>query len=144
MTDSRTIRLEIRSGLDMLELVQVVIDHAGRLAHLDEDALHRVSMAVRESVINAIQHGNGCDARKHVFVEVTSAPALVPTELIVRVRDQGEGFDPDRLADPRAPENVLKSSGRGIFLMRSFMDEVSLCRAREGGMEVRMVKRISR
>ena len=58
------------------------------------------------------------------------------------MRDQGEGFDPDELADPLAPENLLKSSGRGIFLIRNFMDDVRLQRAPEGGMEIRMVKRI--
>jgi serine/threonine-protein kinase RsbW len=58
------------------------------------------------------------------------------------VRDQGEGFDPDTLADPLAPENLLKASGRGIFLIRSFMDDVQLRSAPEGGMEVRMIKRL--
>jgi serine/threonine-protein kinase RsbW len=62
----------------------------------------------------------------------------------VRVVDEGEGFDPDAIANPLAPENILKSSGRGIFFMRSFMDDVSLRRARDGGMEVRMVKKLAR
>ena len=61
----------------------------------------------------------------------------------MRVLDQGEGFDPETIADPLAPENLLKSSGRGIFFMRSFMDDVSVKRASEGGMEVRMVKNLS-
>ena len=62
-------------------------------------------------------------------------------ELAIRVRDQGEGFDPDTVANPLDPENLLKSSGRGIFLIRNFMDDVQLQRAPEGGMEIRMVKR---
>jgi serine/threonine-protein kinase RsbW len=66
-----------------------------------------------------------------------------PTELVVRVVDQGEGFVPEAVADPLAPENILKSSGRGIFFMRSFMDDVQLQRAPEGGMEVRMVKKLT-
>jgi len=61
----------------------------------------------------------------------------------VRVLDEGEGFDPEEVADPLAPENILKSSGRGIFFMRSFMDDVVLRRAAEGGMEVRMVKKLA-
>jgi serine/threonine-protein kinase RsbW len=68
--------------------------------------------------------------------------AEAPTELEVRVTDQGEGFEPQEVADPLAPENVLKSSGRGIFFMRSFMDDVQLQRAPAGGMEVRMVKKL--
>jgi serine/threonine-protein kinase RsbW len=62
----------------------------------------------------------------------------------VAVRDEGEGFDPESIADPLAPENVLKSSGRGIFLMRNFMDDVELRRAPEGGMEVLMVKKLAK
>ena len=62
----------------------------------------------------------------------------------MRVADQGEGFEPEEVADPLAPENILKSSGRGIFFMRSFMDDVQLQRAPEGGMEVRMVKKLAR
>jgi serine/threonine-protein kinase RsbW len=63
---------------------------------------------------------------------------------VVSVRDEGAGFDPESIADPLAPENMLKSSGRGIFLMRNFMDDVSLRRAPEGGMEVRMVKKLAK
>jgi len=65
-----------------------------------------------------------------------------PDELVIAIRDQGAGFDPEALPDPLAPENLLKSSGRGIFFMRSFMDDVTLSRVPEGGMEVRMVKKL--
>ena len=61
---------------------------------------------------------------------------------MIRVRDEGEGFDPESIADPLAPENLLKASGRGIFLIRNFMDDVQLQRAPEGGMEIRMTKRL--
>lgn len=124
----------------MLDFVQVVSDRVCKDVGLDDDAIHWVSVAVRESVANAIKHGNRNDAAKRVFVAFDGACATVP-ELCIRVRDQGAGFDPDQIADPLAPENMLKGSGRGIFLMRSFMDEVDLQRAPEGGMEVRMVKR---
>jgi serine/threonine-protein kinase RsbW len=77
-------------------------------------------------------------------VEFAASPADHPSELVILVRDQGEGFDPESVADPLAPENLLKSSGRGLFLIRSFMDDVALRRAPEGGMEVRMVKRRAR
>ena len=73
-------------------------------------------------------------------ISVETSTADVP-ELAIRVRDQGEGFDPEQLADPLAPENLLKSSGRGIFLIRNFMDEMVLQRAPQGGMEMVMVKR---
>jgi serine/threonine-protein kinase RsbW len=98
---------------------------------------------VRESVINAIKHGNREDYGKLVTVEFDVAPAAAPSELVVRVLDQGEGFEPEEVADPLAPENILKSSGRGIFFMRNFMDDVTLRRGDEGGMEVRMVKKLA-
>ncbi len=141
MTNGSTVRLDFRSAFDMLDFVQVVSDHVGRMAGLDEDALHWVSVAVRESVINAIKHGNGSDEHKRVFVEFTSLEAGTPG-IAIRVRDEGPGFDPETLPDPLAPENMLKSSGRGIFLIRNFMDEMRLQRAPEGGMEMVMVKRV--
>jgi serine/threonine-protein kinase RsbW len=138
------VRLEICSSLDMLELVQTVGELVGRQVGLDDEALHWVTMAIRESVINAVKHGNDSDRRKSVFVEFIASMESCPAELIVRVRDEGPGFDPAMLADPLSPENMLKSGGRGVFLIRSFMDEVVLQRAPEGGMEVRMVKRAQR
>ena len=134
------IRLEFTSAFEMLDFVQVVSDHLARRVGLDEDAMHWVSVAIRESVINAIKHGNRNDASKRVFVEFGTSLGDVP-ELSIRVRDQGEGFDPEQVANPLDPENLLKSSGRGIFLIRNFMDDVELHRAPQGGMEVRMVKR---
>jgi serine/threonine-protein kinase RsbW len=139
----QVVRLEFTSAFEMLDFVQVVSDHIGRSMGLDEEAVHWVGVALRESVINAIKHGNRNDASKRVFVEFATASPPDPPGLSIRVRDQGEGFDPEELADPLAPENLLKSSGRGIFLIRSFMDDVTLQRAPEGGMEIRMTKRVS-
>ena len=136
------IRLEFPSHFDMLDVVQMLTDHVGDVGGLDEDATHWVGVAVRESVINAIKHGNAEDQSKRVTVEFRIEPLVEPSELVIRVRDQGEGFDPVEVADPLAPENLLKSSGRGIFFMRSFMDDVVLERVPEGGMEVRMVKKL--
>src|SRR6185503_9545922 len=138
----RGVRLEFTSAVEMLDFVQVVSDHVGRTAGLDDDAIHWVGVAVRESVINAIRHGNRNDESKRVFVEFHSAPAGEESALTIFVRDQGEGFDPETVANPLEPDNLLKSSGRGIFLIKNFMDEVHLKRAPEGGMEVRMVKRL--
>ena len=135
-----TVRLEIPSALDMLELVQTVTDQIGRAAGFEGDTLHWIGMSVRECVINAIVHGNSRDSRKRVYLDFTSAPNSDGTEFAVCVRDEGAGFDPAALTDPLLPENILRPSGRGIFLMRTLMDEVSLQRAPQGGMQVRMVK----
>ena len=142
MTSGNSVRLDFQSSLSMLDFVQMVSDHIARMVGLDDDSVHWVSVAVRESVINAIKHGNRNDAQKRVHVEFTSLQDGDGRSLAVRVRDEGCGFDPSSLANPLAPENLLKANGRGIFLMRSFMDEMTFQRAAEGGMEVRMVKRV--
>ena len=136
------VRLQFCSAFDMLDFVQVVSDHLCRRVGFDEDSMHWVGVAVRESVINAIKHGNQNYQQKKVHVEFSTSTDPEHGELVISVRDEGQGFDPDSIADPLAPENMLKSSGRGIFLMRNFMDDVTLRRAPEGGMEVRMVKKL--
>lgn len=141
-TNGSTIRLRFSSTFEMLDLVQVVSDHVSRLLAFDDDSVVWTGVAVRESVINAIKHGNRHDPAKQVTVEFTMTPSAVPDQLLVSVRDEGEGFDPESLPDPLAPENMLKSSGRGIFFVRSFMDDVSIARHPEGGMEVRLVKKL--
>jgi serine/threonine-protein kinase RsbW len=142
MIRGTTVRLDFHSSLDMLDCVEIVTDHIGRMAGLDEEALHRVSVAVRESVINAIRHGNASDERKRVHLEFTAVEDEGAPGLAIRVRDEGRGFDPCTVPDCLAPENLLKSSGRGLFLIRSFMDGLVVQRAPQGGMEVVMVKRI--
>lgn len=143
MTSGSSVTLDVRSSLDMLELVQAVSDHVGRMAGLDEEGVHWSGVAVRECVINAIKHGNRNDESKRVHLEFTTLDGDddAGPGIAIRVRDEGRGFDPDCLPDCRAPENLLKGSGRGIFLIRSFMDELELRRSPEGGMEVVMVKR---
>ena len=137
----RVVRLQIRSTFEMLDFVQLVSDELGRMYGLEEDEVHWVGVAVRESVINAIKHGNREDTSKTVTIEFALDAPEKPSELVVRVIDQGKGFEADNIANPLAPENLLKSSGRGIFFMRSFMDDVQLKRIPDGGMEVRMVKK---
>jgi len=141
---SDVVRLEFCSASDMLDFVQLVSDHLCRRVGFDEDSMHWVSVAIRECVINAIKHGNQNDQQKMVRVEFVSSSDPEQGGLSVSVRDEGEGFDPDSVADPLAPENVLKSSGRGIFLIRSFMDELELRKVPGGGMEVRMTKKLAR
>ena len=142
-SDGHLVRLQLPSSFELLDLVQVLSDRFSSMAGLDEDAAHWVSVSVRESVINAIKHGNKEASDKRVTVAFTLAPRSTPTEFVIEVLDEGEGFDPDEVADPLDPANVLKSSGRGIFFMRSFMDDVSIARRPEGGMAVRMSKKLA-
>jgi len=142
LTDQHLIRLEMPSSFHLLDLVQALSDRMSAIAGLDEDSTHWVSVSVRESVINAVKHGNREDPDKHVTVEFTLTPRAKPGEFSVTVLDEGDGFDFQEVEDPLAPENLLKSSGRGLFFMRNFMDDVAITRRPEGGMSVRMVKKL--
>ncbi len=102
-----------------------------------EAAAFGIDMAVREAVTNAIVHGNQEDEAKAVEVTFNCQEHVLEIE----VRDQGEGFDPAEVPDPTDPANILKTSGRGMFLMRSFMDDVRWLTRPDGGTTVRMVKK---
>ena len=105
----------------------------------DEDGRYWVSLSVRESVTNAIMHGNNQDAAKRVGVRFK----ISNDRLTICVQDEGGGFDEGQLPDPLDPGNILKPSGRGIFYVRSFMDDVGYRRLPEGGWEMRMEKRLN-
>ena len=137
------VRLEIRSTFDLLDFVQSITDCIGPMTGFDEDTTHWIGVAVRESVINAIKHGNKGDDRKRVMIDFALTPTENPSELIIEVSDQGTGFAPEEVPNPLAQENLLKSSGRGIFFMSNFMDRVAWEAAPGGGTLVRMVKRIA-
>ena len=135
---ARTVRLDIASRLDMLDMVQTVLSHLSTVVGFDEESVHYMTVALRESVVNAIRHGNAGDEQKRVAVEFLVGDG----SLEVRVRDEGQGFDPKAVPDPVAEENLLKPDGRGIFFMRSFMDVVEYAFPAGGGTEVRMMKRV--
>lgn len=126
-----------------MKLVDHVTEEFGQSAGLDEDAVHCLAIAVREAVVNGIKHGNGCDEGKRVRIEYAVADAP-QARVVVRVCDEGRGFEVERVADPLAPENVSLTGGRGVFLMRSFMDDVDVRPAAGGGTEVVMTKALSR
>jgi len=133
------IEVSIGSALEYLDLVQTVTDSITNFMGFDEDTAHWIGMSVRESVTNAIQHGNRLDQNKKVEIRFEVASDY----LEIFVKDQGNGFRVDDLPSPLDPENLLKPSGRGIFYIRSFMDEVEFKPHSQGGMEVHMVKRVS-
>jgi serine/threonine-protein kinase RsbW len=104
---------------------------------VEEAAAFGIDMAVREAITNAMVHGNKEDEAKTVEVTLN----CLGHELEIEVKDQGEGFDPTSIPDPTDPANILKTSGRGIFLMRTFMDDVQWSMRPEGGTTVRMTKK---
>jgi serine/threonine-protein kinase RsbW len=137
-SDHRTVKLDIASRFEMLDVVQTVLGQLCSVVGFGDEATHYMTVAVRESVVNAIRHGNRQDEAKRVEIQFT----IFNESLEVQVRDQGGGFDPAAVPDPLAPENLLKAFGRGIFFMRQFMDEVSYSFPPKGGTVVRMVKRL--
>ncbi len=138
-TIANRIEVSIGSALEYLDLVQTLTDCITTFMGFDEEAAHWIGMSVRESVTNAIQHGNKLDESKKVDIRFEVAP----DHLDISVKDQGTGFLVDDLPNPLDPENLLKPSGRGIFYIRSFMDEVEFKPLSQGGMEVHMVKKVS-
>jgi serine/threonine-protein kinase RsbW len=128
----------INSALDNLDLIQTLTDCITDFMRFDEDSAHRIGMSVRESVTNAIQHGNKLDQNKKVDISF-----LIDTDrLCISVRDQGSGFKADAIPSPLENDNLLKPSGRGIFYIRTFMDKVEFRSLPQGGIEVHMMKKV--
>lgn len=114
------IEITISSRFENIELVQVIAEHLCENAGLDDDGSHWIGMAVREGVANAIKHGNKLDVKK----KVSATFDLAEARLSITIRDEGGGFDPAKVSDPLNPQNLMKTSGRGIFYMKTFMDQV--------------------
>ncbi len=107
-------------------------------AGMDEDGRFHVAMAAREATVNAVLHGNEYDPTKRV----TATFENTGSALVITIADQGKGLDPATLPDPLAPENLLRGTGRGIFIIRSFMDEVHF-RQLHPGTELTLVKHLT-
>ena len=140
MTESTTSRISytLDSSLDSVNKLEQAAEQVAQRAGLDDDEVFRVSMAVREAAVNAVLHGNAYDPIK----KMTAQFEVASGDLIIRITDQGKGLDPSTLPDPLAPENILSGSGRGIFLIRTFMDEVHF-KILQPGTEITMVKHLA-
>lgn len=133
------IEISFASNLSYVDLIQEISDNITRMVGFDEDHCYWIGMSVREAVVNAIQHGNGLDGTKKVGVRFE----VDPDRLVILVHDQGQGFDLSRLPDPLDTNNLLKSTGRGVFYMRAFMDNVEYRRLPGSGFEVKMEKKLN-
>jgi len=132
----RSFRLS--STMESVSEVEAAADELASEAGLDEDERFHVTMAVHEAAINAVLHGNDYNPKLHIEVSMENTGK----QLVFVIADQGKGFDPDHLPDPSAPENLLRGTGRGIFLIRSLMDEVHF-RQLHPGTEMTMVKNLA-
>lgn len=130
--------IQLPGGLEAINHAVACAMEVARRAGFDDDALFGIEMAVRESVANAVVHGNQQDETKLIDLSF----ARSESNLEIHVRDRGEGFNPESVADPTAPQNLLKTNGRGILFMRSYMDEVEYTTHADGGTIVRMMKKL--
>ncbi|MFQ5708397.1 MAG: ATP-binding protein [bacterium] len=137
MSTSETKRFEIviPSKLDRIESVEKLSERAADVMQFSDDEKDSLAIAVTEAVNNAIIHGNKRDASKKVFINFK----FEGKKLIVIVKDEGQGFDPNDLRDPLDPQNLLKESGRGIFILKALMDEVNF-EFEKGGTVIKMAK----
>jgi len=127
----------LESSLESVNKVEETAEQMAKKAGIDEDEVFRVAMAVREAAVNAVLHGNSYDPDKRI----TASFENTGDSLVIRIADQGKGLDPETLPDPLAPENLLRGSGRGIFLIRSFMDEVHF-KLLHPGTELTLIKHL--
>ena len=134
----KTYELTIASRLEELDDVRLLINQASKAFRLGEDLAYWMELTITESVINAVRHGNQMDPSKKATLRISSHGGSIE----VIVEDQGAGFRLEDLADPTNAENLLKPNGRGILIIRSFMDEVALSTREGGGFRLRMVKYI--
>jgi len=137
--DSSCVEVTLDSDLKNVEVAEEITRRVSATAGFDEDDQQRIEMALHESMINAIWHGNKSDPSKNVWLQFK----IHPDRLEIRVRDQGKGFNPNHIPDPLESDNLLNVSGRGIFLIRAFMDEFRVENLNGTGTEVTMIKRLS-
>ena len=140
MSEAQAGRLNLRlnSTMESVAEIEAAAEKMAAEAGLDEDERFHVTMAAREAAVNAVLHGNEYDPAKQIAASFENTGAA----LVITIADQGKGLDPETLPDPLAPENLLRGAGRGIFLIRAFMDEVHF-RQLHPGTELTLVKHLA-
>ena len=136
MTEHRA-SYRLDSTLETVDSAEQAASQIAAEMGFGEDEVMQISMAVREAAVNAVLHGNAYDPGKKVELEFDT----VGEDLVITIRDQGKGLDLEKIPDPLAPENLMKTSGRGIFLIRSFMDAVEI-HPSQTGTEIKLVKHV--
>lgn len=139
MPGDHRFHLDVGSRFENIELVQIVLKDALAELGVEEDARHWIDVAVREAVANAMKHGNEQNPDKQVHIDLL----VEGEELVIRIEDEGAGFDPSTVQDPLDPANLVRPNGRGIFFMKSFMDDIQYGLRPEGGTVVTLRKRLA-
>jgi serine/threonine-protein kinase RsbW len=120
MGTRKLLQITFSSTFDFMDTSHELVERVLQLAKFSEDDIYWLTIAAREAIANAIKHGNKLDSSKKVYVDLS----MVDDYFVMKVSDEGEGFDIKSIPDPRNPENLLKNQGRGIYYMQTFMDDV--------------------
>src|ERR1700741_3912335 len=134
--NTKHLEMTLETQVESVNLAEEMCLRVAEAAGFGEDDCYRIGMSVREGVINAFHYGNQerPDKKIHLAMDITDQ------KLVIHVMDEGKGFKLKDVPDPLAEENILSTSGRGIFLMRAFMDEFNVVPGRTGGAEIIMSK----
>jgi serine/threonine-protein kinase RsbW len=136
--DTKHLEVTLDTHVESVNLAEEMCLRVAEEAGFGEDDCYRIGMSVREGVINAFHYGNQEKPEKKIHLAVD----ITPEKLVIHVLDEGKGFNLSSVPDPLAQENLLSTSGRGIFLMRSFMDDFDVVPGRTGGAEIIMSKKL--
>jgi len=131
--------ITLDSSLESVDQAEEIVLKTARELGFQEDDEGSIGMAVREGVVNAVVHGNRYSSKKRIHLGIEATPS----QLVITIGDEGEGFDLSSLPDPLAAENLMRQSGRGIMLIRAFMDEFDLHPRHGGGTEIRIAKNLA-
>lgn len=135
-TDKKTVEITLETAWQTIDLAQAITERVAESAGFEEDDIHKIGMSVREGIINALHYGNRMQRDKNVFLKFV----FEPERLVIRMIDQGKGFETNHLENPLADENLMKTSGRGLLIVQAFMDEMRIGRGTDGGAELMMAK----
>src|SRR6202158_3153135 len=136
--DTKHLEVTLDTHVESVNLAEEMCVRVAEAVGFNEDECYRIGMSVREGVINAFHYGNQEKPEKKIHLAVD----ITPEKLVIHVMDEGKGFKLSDVPDPLAEENILSTSGRGIFLMRAFMDEFDVVPGTTGGAEIVMAKRL--
>lgn len=136
--ETKHLEVTLETQVESVNLAEEMCLRVAEASGFGEDECYRIGMAVREGVINAFHYGNQEKAEKKIHLAID----LTRENMVIRVTDEGKGFRLTDVPDPLAEENLLSTSGRGIFLMRAFMDEFDVVPGSTGGAEIVMTKKL--
>jgi serine/threonine-protein kinase RsbW len=134
--NSKTVEIKLETAWQTIDLAQAITERVAESSGFEEDDIHKIAMSVREGIINALHYGNRMQRGKSVFLDFV----FEPERMVIRMTDEGNGFEANHVDDPLSEENLLKSSGRGLLIVQAFMDDMHVGHGPHGGAELMMAK----